>query len=175
VKKFLVLAIAAVLAIAPLASANTFSDPDDMTSPLDVRRLVHRDKGGDVHSLKVVTDQNWRCRYLDPKLNKIRLLFDGGKNPDIDLVGNLRCLKFEGQRELILVLSGRDTASHYEPVPVTRPSRHSFKATFSFDLPELQGTHVDMLIRVKDSVAEGCTSAFPCTERAPDASRWRLY
>jgi hypothetical protein len=102
-------------------------------------------------------------------------LFDGKGDGDIDLVGKVRCLKFKGGRELVLFLSGRDSGNSYEPVPLKRPNRHSMKATFSFDLPELKGAHVDMSVKVSDGVAEGCTSAHPCTERAPDTGMYRLY
>jgi hypothetical protein len=175
VKKLIVLATTAFFLLASVAFANSFSDPDDMTSPVDIRQLVHRDKGGDVHAFKVTTDDNWTCSYLEPKLTKVHFLFDGGSKPDADLVGKLRCLKFEGGRDLVLFLSGRDTNNSYEPISVIKPDRHTMRFKFSFDLVELTGKHVDMYIKVTDGQAEGCTSAFPCTERAPDTGRWRLY
>ncbi|MEA2462246.1 MAG: hypothetical protein QOH90_2423, partial [Actinomycetota bacterium] len=58
-KKIAVLTTCIFMLLSYSAMANTFWDPDDMTSPLDIRRVVHRDKGGDVHLLKIVTDDNW--------------------------------------------------------------------------------------------------------------------
>ena len=172
-KKTLSLIVLALCFIAAPAYANSFSDPDDMTSPLDIRELVHKDKGGDVHAFKVTTDGNWRCRYLEPGLTKIHFYFDGKGDGDTDLVGKTRCLKYTGGRDLVLFLSG--DRNSYEPVPINKPTRHTMRFKFPFNIPELRGEHVDVHIKVEDGVAEGCTSAHPCTERAPDNGRWRLY
>ena len=167
-------AVLLLLAASP-AHANTFTDPDDMTSPLDIRELVHKDKGNDVHSFKVTTDDNWRCRYLEPGLTKIHFYFDGKGDGDTDLIGKTRCLKHQGGRDLVVFLSGKDSGNSYEPVTINKPNRHTMRFKFSFDIPELRGPHVDLFIKVEDGFAEGCTSADPCTERAPDDGKWRLY
>jgi hypothetical protein len=49
------------------------------------------------------------------------------------------------------------------------------KATFTFDIPELRGRHVDMRIKVLDGAAEGCTSSHPCVDLAPDRGMYSLY
>lgn len=173
--RLIALVVGTLLLFATPASAETFTDPDDMTSPLDIRKLEHTDKGNDVHLLKVTTDDNWRCDYIGD-LGKIRFFFDGRGDGDTDLVGKVRCLDPQGSpRELVLFLSGKDTGSGYEPVPIDRPNKHTMKVEFSFDLRELRGPHVDLSFGVTDGQAEGCTSAHKCTEQAPDDGTWRLY
>ena len=166
-----------LLILGPLAqAAETFSDPDDMTSPLDIRSVTYTDKGGKVASFRVVTDQNWRCSYIHPGLNSVTWLWDGRNDGDIDLVGKTRCLKpSHGPRDLVLFLSGKHSGNSYEPVPIKKPNGHTMKVTFSFDIPEMHGAHASMLMRVRDGEAEGCTSAHRCTERAPDSGKWELY
>lgn len=166
---------ALVLAIAPAALANSFNDPDDMTSPLDVRELKHKDLGNEVHVLRVTTDDNWPCRYFDPSFNKMKWYFDGRGDNRVDLIGRVKCLKAGNERDLVLFLHGPRTGNQYEPIPLQKPTRHTIRARFTFDIPELNGEHVDTFIKVQDGMAEGCTSANPCTERAPDDGRWRLY
>ena len=174
-KRLIALVAGALLLFPTPASAQTFTDPDDMTSPLDIRKLVHTDKGNDIHVLKVVTDDPWRCDYIG-KLGKIRFFFDGKGDGDTDPIGKVRCLDPQGSpRELVLFLSGKDSGNSYEPVPMTRPSKRSMKVKFSFDLKELRGPHVDLSLGVTDGQAEGCTSANKCTEQAPDTGAWRLY
>jgi hypothetical protein len=174
-KRMIALVAGALLLFAMPASAQTFTDPDDMTSPLDIRKLEHTDKGKDVHLLKVTTDDNWRCDYIG-ELGKIRFFFDGRGDGDTDLVGKVRCLDPKGpRRDLVLFLSGKDSGNSYDPVPINRPNKHTMKVKFSFDLIELRGPHVDLSFGVTDGQAEGCTSAHKCTEQAPDTGAWRLY
>jgi hypothetical protein len=174
-KLLVCVATATLLVLGPLAQAATFSDPDDMTSPIDVRRVEFTDRGGQIATIKVGTDDGWSCSYFEPGLTTMKWLFDGRGDNGIDLVGKVRCLKFQGGRDLVIFLSGKESGNSYEPVPLKKPNHHSMKATFSFDLPELSGRHVDMRVKVSDGVAEGCTSAHPCTERAPDSGMYRLY
>jgi hypothetical protein len=49
------------------------------------------------------------------------------------------------------------------------------KVSFTSDIPEIDGAHLSMLMRVRDGEAEGCTSAHQCMERAPDDGKWVLY
>ncbi|HET7481867.1 MAG TPA: hypothetical protein VFK89_03305 [Actinomycetota bacterium] len=175
-KKIVAVVVLALLALAPTAGAATFTDPDDMTSPLDIRKLTYTDEGHQVATFVVVTDDNWRCSYIQPGLTSVKWLFDGRNDGDVDLVGKTRCLNPAGPgRDLELFLSGRDTGNSYEPVPIKRPNRHTMKVTFSFDLVELRGPHASMFMKVKDGAAEGCTSAHKCTERAPDSGKWQLF
>jgi hypothetical protein len=153
------------------APAGDFTDPDDMTSPLDVRELVFTPAQGSGGSLKLITDDAWDCEYVQPRLNTMTWNFDGRADGDTDLVGRVRCV----DNRLLLFLRGRESGNRYEPVRGTRPSRKSVRFVFSFDLTELSGRHVALSIKISDGTAEGCTSANPCSERAPDRGRWRLY
>jgi hypothetical protein len=174
-KRLLAVTAALLMFAAPAFAAETFEDPDDMTGPLDVRELVWTDKGDDVHTFRLTTDDNWHCSYIS-KLSKMLWYFDGRGDRDMDLIGKVRCLDpQEGPRELVMFLSGTESGNSYEAVPVRKPNNHTMRVTFTFDIPELSGPHVDLVIRVRDGVAEGCTSGHKCIERAPDEGRWSLY
>ena len=176
-KRAIALVAGALLLMASpaLGQVQGISDPDDMTSPLDVRSLQFTYRSNGTHKLKLTTDENWGCRYIS-KASKLLWYFDGKGNRRMDLVGKVRCLKpQDGPRDLVIFLSGIHSGSNYEPVPVNKPNRHTIAFRFPFDIPELTGPHVDVVVRVRDGVAEGCTSAYPCKERAPDDGRWRLY
>ena len=164
-----------VMVIARPAFAATFSDPDDMAGPMDVRRLVHTQRGGDIHRFRVTTDGTWGCRYLKPKTNTMRWFFDGGGDGDVDLVGNVKCVKRGGGRDIQLFLRGKDSGNQYEPLGFTRPNRRTLNLTFSFDIPELNGNHVDLRIHTTDRTVDDCTSPNKCVDRAPDDGMWRLY
>jgi hypothetical protein len=165
--------IVVLLLLGPIlgAFAGSHTDPDDATSPLDVRELtfVPSDSGGGV--LKLVTDDPWDCEYLQPHLNTLTWKFDGQADGDTDLVGRVRCV--DGRP--LLFLRGRETGNRYEAVIGRRPAHDTVKFAFSFDIVELNGRHVGLFIVVSDGTAEGCTSANPCFDRAPDRGRYRLY
>ena len=172
-KRLLALTAAFLMFAAPAQAAMTFQDPDDMTGPLDVRELVWTDKGDDVHTFRLTTDDNWHCNYIS-KLSKMLWYFDGRGDRGMDLIGKVRCLDpQDAPRELVMFLSGEKNS--YEPIPIKKPNNHTMRVTFSFDIPELRGPHVDVVIRVRDGVGEGCTSEHKCIDRAPDDGRWRLY
>jgi hypothetical protein len=165
----LVLAVLASSVAAAPAGGHT--DPDDMTSPLDVRELIFMpsESGGGV--LKLVSDEGWNCEYIQPRLNTLTWKFDGQADGDTDLVGRVRCV--DGRP--LLFLKGRDTGNRYEAVPGRKPTPRSVKFAFSFDIVEMNGRHAALFLEVSDGTAEGCTSANPCFDRAPDRGRYRLY
>ena len=167
---------ALLLMVSPAAGqAQGMSDPDDMTSPLDVRAIYFTAGNNDVHTFELTTDDKWRCRYIS-KLGKILWYFDGSGGRGMDLVGKLRCLEPQDEpRELVMFFSGTDSGNSYEPIPVRRPNRRSIRFRLPFDIPELDGPHVELVVRVRDGMAEGCTAANPCKEKAPDDGRWALY
>jgi hypothetical protein len=163
-----------VLSAVP-ALASSITDPNDMTSRLDVRKLVYKHQSGTVGTIKVVSDQRYRCTYLVRGLTSLKVYFDGGADGDNDLVGNFVCIKTKSGHRIVLMLHGTKSGNNYEPVPVTRPDHRTVRATFSFDLTELKGKHLDAVARVRDGAAEGCTSAHPCHDRAPDTGTWHVY
>jgi hypothetical protein len=170
--KILVASLCALMAASvATAPAGDFTDPDDMTSPLDVRELVFTPARGSGGTLKLTTDDRWDCEYIQPQLNTMTWNFDGRADGDTDLVGRVRCV----DGDLLLFLRGRSSGNRYEPVPGSRPNRKSVKFRFSFDLPELNGRHLGLSIDISDGAAEGCTSANACHDRAPDRGRWQLY
>ena len=171
-----IVAVGVMVVLATPVHASSFDDPDDMTSPLDVRKVTYHDKGGGVGSIKIVSDEAWDCEYFEPGLNSMFWLFDGKADGDVDLVGKVRCLKpSSGPRDLVLFLHGKETGNSYEPVPLKKPEDDSMRGTFSFDLPELKGRHLNFVVKVKDGTAEGCTAAHKCKERAPDSGNYLLY
>ena len=172
------IAVAAAFVVALLvpvsvsaAPDSEVTDPDDMTSPLDVVKLAYIDEGGGVGTLKVRTDAAWGCSYLKPPLTSMKWFFDGGADGDVDLVGNLRCRN----GRLWFFLRGTDSDNTYEPAPANRPNRTTARITMSFDLTELAGDNLAVKVKVRDGGAEGCTSSAPCTDRAPDAGWWAVY
>lgn len=174
-KRLIALAAGAVLLMASpaLGQAQGISDPNDSASPLDIRSMLFTAGDNDVHTLSVSTDEKWRCGYHDKGVRMV-WRFDGRGNNRMDLVGKVRCLKpAEGPRELVMFLSGKKNS--YEPVGFTRPDRHSMQVEFSFDIPELSGRHVDLVVKVRDAKAAGCSWKDKCTDRAPNKGRWRLY
>ena len=176
-KHLIALIAGALLLMAPPAfgQVQAVSDPDDMTSPLDVRSIQFNYRDNEVHRFKLITDDNWGCRYVS-KLSKMLWYFDGKGNRRMDLVGKVRCLKPQDEpRDLVIFLSGTDSGNSYEPIPVTKPNRHTMTFRVPFDIPELNGPHVDVVVRVRDGAAEGCTAENPCKDKAPDDGRWRLY
>ena len=174
-KYFRIVMATIVLAIflqpASSSAGDSYTDPDDMTSPIDVRELVFEPARGGGGRLTLTTDDRWDCDYLQPRLNSIKWKFDGRADGDTDLVGNVRC---DGRRPQ-LFLRGTETENRYEPVDGTRPDRRSISFSFSFDIAELEGRHVSLFIDISDGAAEGCTSAAPCFDRAPNRGRWSLY
>jgi hypothetical protein len=165
------LVVALLVGSVSAAPAGGHIDPDDMTSPLDVRELIFlpSESGGGV--LKLMTDDAWDCEYLQPDLSTLTWKFDGRADGDTDLIGKVRCV--DGKP--LLFLRGKDTGNRYEAVQGRKPTRDSVKFAFSFDISELQGRHLAVFIEVSDGAAEGCTSAHPCFDRAPDRGRYRLY
>ena len=163
----------AVLLALPASAApdSETTDPDDMTSPLDVVKLAYIDEGGGVGTLKLRTDEPWACNYLRPRLNTIKWFFDGAADGDVDLIGKLRCQN----GRLWLYLRGTDSGNNYEPAPATRPNKRTVRVTMSFDLTELEGDNLAVKVKVRDGSAEGCTKADPCTDRAPDTGWWAVF
>lgn len=167
--------VCCLLALASPAAAKSMTDPDDMTSPLDIRKMVYVDEGGQVGTLKLVSEEDWRCSYLVPNLNTLKWYFDGQADGDVDLIGKFKCVKTGQGKALYLFLHGKQTGNNYEPVKAKRPDKRSAEATFSFDLVELNGEHLKLYAQVKDGAAEGCTSANKCFDRAPDTGKWMVY
>jgi hypothetical protein len=159
------------------AFASAITDPDDMTSPLDITKLVYRDLSGDKGTFRVVTQDRFNCRYLRRGLSTVKLYFDGKADGDNDLIGNFVCRKVSASRHRIfLALHGTKSGNNYEPVAVKRPNKHTMRATFPVkNIPETKGAHLNVIAKVRDGQAEGCTSAHKCHDRAPDTGTWNVY
>ena len=164
--------LAVLLAFPAFAAPDSMiTDPDDMTSPLDVIKLAYIDEGGGVGTLKLETDARWACKYLRPRLTTIKWFFDGAADGDVDLLGNLRCQN----GRLWMYLRGTDSGNNYEPAPANRPNKRTVRVTMSFDLTELEGDNLAVKVKVRDGAAEGCSDTEPCNDRAPDTGWWAVF
>ena len=110
----------------------------------------------DIADQNIITLTNEPGQYLLPSWSpdgtQIAWYRYGRGDRAMDLIGKVRCLDPEDSpRELVIFLSGDKNS--YEPIPIKKPNNHTMRLTMTFDIPELRGPHVDVVIRVRDGAA----------------------
>ncbi|MDQ4025963.1 MAG: hypothetical protein M3217_10840 [Actinomycetota bacterium] len=164
------LATALVVALAAPAFAVKRQDPADSGLSIDISLIKFVEDPEDVATLTIRTHSAWKCRELRPAAKtQLKWLFDGSGNNDWDLVGKFVC------RDGVLVFQLRSTdgSNQYEPIAAERPNKRTVKVTMPLDLTELDGQHLDLAAKSKDTSGETCIE--DCVDRAPDKGRMRAY
>ncbi|MFP5298612.1 MAG: hypothetical protein ACLGHL_06475 [Actinomycetota bacterium] len=167
----LVVALSVVLALPAWAAEVVKNDPDDSDGKLDLSRLVVDATKGEAGFFTIKTHDNFRCGYLKPgKPNRLRLLFDDGRDGDIDLIGRFEC---DGDK-LLMFLVGKETGNNYEPLRARRPSNKTVKVAFQLDIAEFEADTLGVKVRTVDGTAEGCTDE-PCKDSVPGKGTLQAY
>lgn len=163
-----------VSVLAPPASAAKMDDPNDTDGKLDVVLISFKGTAGGTGTVKLKTQNRWGCKFLRQGVKtSLNWYFDDGEDGDNDLIGKFVCVNANSNKpKLIMKLSGPDSGNNYEPVPAKRPDKKTVKATFPFDLAELESEHASAHVRSKDAISEGCDV---CVDRAPDTGGMRMY
>jgi parallel beta-helix repeat protein len=157
-------------------SLGSVSDPNDTPGRLDITLLHATGTRHGTGHLRVKLQHRLRCRKL--KLgdsNRLRLLFDDGRDGDLDLVGRFYCSRgSDARNHWFLRLRGPSTGSRYKRLHATRSSRHTLKVAVSLDLKEFRSTHMGVVASGKDATAAACDSK-SCRDRAPDVGSLKVY
>lgn len=167
----LVIALVIVSALPVAAAEVTKDDPDDSDGKLDLSMLGVDATKGEAGFFTIKTHDGFKCGYLKPsKPNKLRLLFDDGRDGDIDLVGRFEC----HDDKLLMFLSGKETGNNYEPLKARRPSNKTVKVAFQLDIAEFEADTMGVKVRSIDGTAEGCTEE-PCRDSVPGKGTLKAY
>lgn len=159
--KRVLLAIVMVLGMTQPASAQAAaaSDPEDVSGGLDIVFIERSENPGGPLELQLRTEDIVRCRFLKKsKDTQLKWLFDtkGGKSDDY--VGRFKCHR----EELLFFLRASDGSSQFEPLPVERPNRRTFRVSMPTDIFEGNKFYV----WAKSIDGEKCDPE--CVDRAPD-------
>jgi hypothetical protein len=174
--RFLAVAVALlIVALEGQALAGSVTDPNDTPGPLDITLLKASGTRHGIGHFRIETQHRFRCRKLKlGKPNRLKLLFDDGRDHDVDLVGRFLCSKDDSGNQWSLRLHGPSTGNHYEDLHARRPNRHTLKVIVPLDLLEFAAPHMGVFARSKDATAPTCSTE-PCRDRAPDVGNLKVY
>lgn len=169
--RILVVALMLAAALPAAAAEMTKNDPDDSDGKLDLRQLVVDATKGEAGFFTIKTYEGFKCGYLKKdKPNKMRLLFDDGRDGDIDLVGKFEC----SNDKLWMFLHGIETGNNYEPLRARRPSNKTVKVAFQLDIAEFEADTMGVKVKTVDGTAERCTEV-ACRDSAPGKGTLQAY
>lgn len=159
-----------VLGLAAPAFAVKKQDPADTGLDLDIALIKFVEDPEDIANLTIRTHSAWKCGMLRPAAKtQLKWYFDGSGNNGFDLVGSFVCR--EGT--LVFELRSTDGDNNYEPIVADRPNKRTVNVTMPLDLTELNGQHLDLIAKSKDTSGETCIE--DCVDRAPNKGRMRAY
>lgn len=170
---FRVSLVAVLLALALPAGAAEIAttDPDDVAGKLDLRELSFEAERNGAGFFTVKTHDAFGCNYLKKgKPNRLKLLFDDGRDGDVDLVGRFECM----DGTLLMFLHGKESGNNYEPLKAKRPTRKVAKVAFQLDIAEFESDTMGVKVRSVDGTAEGCTDD-PCKDGIPAKGSVKAY
>lgn len=160
-----------LIAASALAAVVEATDPDDVNGFLDLASLKSDSEEGGNGFFTIKTHDGFACNYLKPgsKKTNLKLLFDDGRDGDIDLVGRFEC----SDNKLFMMLHGKETENNYEPLRVKRPRAKVAKVAFQLDLAEFEATHLGVIVKSKDSTNVDCDPK--CVDRIPKKGSLKAY
>lgn len=166
-----VVAIVVALALPASAAEVTKSDPNDSDGLLDVREVVIDAERNGAGFFTIKTFEGFNCGYLKKSSgNKLKLLFDDGRDGSTDLIGRFEC---QGG-DLLMFLHGKETGNNYEPLKAKRPSKKVVKVAFQLDISEFTSDTMGVKVRTVDASADGCTEE-ACKDKAPNRGSVKAY
>jgi hypothetical protein len=150
---------ALVLGTTVPAAAGAAGDPDDTGGRLDIRRLVTREKGGDLVG-RIRTWDPWRNRVLRGRgPNRLFVWIDW--EGDGSREAFVRLIQRRGDRRIRVELCGLDGACAADLNYAARPDRRTVRFRIGVTSP-------DMEVRAASRFQRAGSPCHPCRDRAPD-------